>query len=382
MGSVPEFKFDIKLLEGSLICFIGGALCSGGGIGGGAFYLCTFILLLGMDTHTAVPLSKVTIFGIALGGLFVIVPQKHPLNKLRTLVDYNAVMILQPMVLLGTVVGVFMNVIFPNWLITIGLAILFCVTSYRTLSKGFKLRKKDKMAQKLAAEEEARKAQEALDASNLTESDGVSGIELNDTKRPANGNGDDDGVALIDDANEVPIVTDEHNAKKKETRESVIKALSMIVVMIGMFVFLYLKGSTSGKSAAGIECGSPVYWGLVAAVFPYMICVTLFVLWFLKRHKRRIVLEGDLTLSKKQMLQIVFGGFFAGLLSSFLGVGGGVVVGPLLLELGLLPQVATATSSFMIVNMAMLIVVSCCCFSEQTFILNYSSFHFLNLLTF
>lgn len=345
--NVPDFKFDIKLLEGSLICFIGGALCSGGGIGGGAFYLLTFILLLGMDTHTAVPLSKVTIFGIALGGLFVIVPQKHPLNKLRTLIDYNAVMILQPMVLLGTVVGVFMNVIFPNWLITIGLAILFCVTSYRTLSKGFKLRKKDKAAQ----QEKARKAREEEEehAASLAESDGVSGIELNDTKK-AGGNDTEDSVALIEDANEVPIVTDEHDAKKKETRESVIKALSMLVVMIGMFVFLYLKGSTSGKSAAGIECGSPVYWGLVAAVFPYMICVTLFVLWFLKRHKRRIVLEGDLTLSNKQMVQIVFGGFFAGLLSSFLGVGGGVVVGPLLLELGLLPQVATATSSFMIVK--------------------------------
>lgn len=343
-----EFKFDVKLLEGSLICFIGGALCSGGGIGGGAFYLSTFILLLGMDTHVAVPMSKVTIFGIALGGLFVIIPQKHPLNKLRSLIDYNAVMVLQPMVLLGTVVGVFLNVVFPNWLITIGLAALFCVTSYRTLSKGVKLRKKDIQAQKQAAEAAAAKEDEL--ALNDT-SDDVTATSIELTKRADDNGGDSSSnAALIDDVtDEVPIVTDDTQMRKKEARESVVKALSMVVVMVGMFVFLYLKGSTYGKSAAGIECGSPAYWGLVVAVFPYMAVVTLFVIFFLRKHKRRIQLEGDLTLDRKQTMQIVFGGFFAGLLSSFLGVGGGVVVGPLLLELGLLPQVATATSSFMIV---------------------------------
>lgn len=338
MADSLEFKFDTKLLEGSLICFIGGALCSGGGIGGGAFYLSTFILLLGMDAHVAVPMSKVTIFGVALGGLFVIVPQKHPLSNLRSLIDYNAVMVLQPMVLLGTVVGVFLNVVFPTWLITIGLTILFAVTSYRTISKGVKLRKKDVAAQKAAAEAKAKQEEEI----HLKESEGDNGVELDSTKEKEK--------EEEEDGDEVPIVTNEFPSKKKNICEGITKALSMIVVIVGMFVFLFLKGSTSGKSAAGIECGSPVYWGLVAAVFPYMAIVTLFVVWFLRTHKRRIQLEGDLTLTNKQTMGVVFGGFFAGLLSSFLGVGGGVVVGPLLLELGLLPQVATATSSFMIVN--------------------------------
>ena len=38
---------------------------------------------------------------------------------------------------------------------------------------------------------------------------------------------------------------------------------------------------------------------------------------------------------------------FAGIIASWFGVGGGTVKGPLLMELGILPEVTTATSSTM-----------------------------------
>jgi len=49
----------MKLLYGTILVFIGGCLCAGGGIGGGGIYIPIFILLLGMSAHEAVPLSKV-----------------------------------------------------------------------------------------------------------------------------------------------------------------------------------------------------------------------------------------------------------------------------------------------------------------------------------
>ena len=94
-----EFKWDGNLIAGSLLCFVGGALCSGGGIGGGAFYLSAFMLIIGMDAHLAVPMSKVTIFGVAIGGLFILLPQRHPKSPRRPLVDFDAALTLQPGVL-------------------------------------------------------------------------------------------------------------------------------------------------------------------------------------------------------------------------------------------------------------------------------------------
>jgi uncharacterized membrane protein YfcA len=42
--------------------------------------------------------------------------------------------------------------------------------------------------------------------------------------------------------------------------------------------------------------------------------------------------------------------FFAGILAGLLGIGGGILFGPVMLEYGVLPEVAAATSSFMIVS--------------------------------
>jgi uncharacterized membrane protein YfcA len=44
-----------------------------------------------------------------------------------------------------------------------------------------------------------------------------------------------------------------------------------------------------------------------------------------------------------------FFSFAAGLLAGMMGVGAGVVLGPLLLELGMRPETSTATTAFMIV---------------------------------
>ena len=62
MSDGLEFVWDWRLLVGSLLCFLGGALCAGGGIGGGAFYLSAFMLVCGFDAHYAVPLPKIVIF--------------------------------------------------------------------------------------------------------------------------------------------------------------------------------------------------------------------------------------------------------------------------------------------------------------------------------
>ncbi len=41
-------------------------------------------------------------------------------------------------------------------------------------------------------------------------------------------------------------------------------------------------------------------------------------------------------------------GFVSGILAGLLGIGGGLIIGPLLLELGLHPIVSTATSNFLV----------------------------------
>lgn len=347
MTVISPFMWDWKLITGTSLCFIGGAISAGGGIGGGAFYLSAFILILGMDAHTAVPLSKVTILGLAVGGLIVLMPQRHPRVRARPLIDYDAALILQPTVLLGSVAGVFANVLSPTWLIVVALTAVFGLTSFRAIRKGIQMRRKELAAEK-ATKAESAEDHGAIPMVTVAESAPVAAaaaaVAVVVATRPPESPARDDGS--IPDLPEIPSCRKKHGA-------AIAKFGVMTAVMVGVFAFLFVKGGSSGSSLAGIECGSAEYWGVVAAVCPFLAAITGVIIWWLRaRRIPTAVAEGDLTFSAKQTVLVTLGGVLAGLVSSALGIGGGIVVGPLLLDLGMIPQVATATSSFLIIFMA------------------------------
>ena len=58
--------------------------------------------------------------------------------------------------------------------------------------------------------------------------------------------------------------------------------------------------------------------------------------------------KNDLKWTKKNIFIVSFSGFVAGLAAGIIGVGGGLVMNPVLLRLELRPEVSTATSSFMV----------------------------------
>jgi uncharacterized membrane protein YfcA len=122
------------LLRGVANLNVSGAICAGGGIGGGGFYLPVFILILSLAPQEAVPLSKVTIFGVALGGYLVNFRKRHP-DADRPLIAYNVAQIMEPMTLCGSIIGVFFNVIMPAYVIVVFLVVLLIVASFRTFRK-------------------------------------------------------------------------------------------------------------------------------------------------------------------------------------------------------------------------------------------------------
>lgn len=61
--------------------------------------------------------------------------KRHP-QRDTPVIDYNAAIVLQPMLLLGTTLGVILNRIFPEWLILLLLTLTLILTTYKTLLKG------------------------------------------------------------------------------------------------------------------------------------------------------------------------------------------------------------------------------------------------------
>lgn len=64
------------------------------------------------------------ITGAAVSTVYYNLKLKHPTLDMPV-IDYDLALLIQPMLMLGISIGVIFNVIFPDWLVTVLLIILF-----------------------------------------------------------------------------------------------------------------------------------------------------------------------------------------------------------------------------------------------------------------
>lgn len=114
----------------------------GGGIGGGGVLVPLYILVMGFHPRAAIPLANVTIFGGSIANCILNLPKRHPVAD-RPLIDFDLVMVMEPLTIAGAVVGAVINKLAPEWLITFCLVVTLAYTSRTTWLKGFKQYAKD-----------------------------------------------------------------------------------------------------------------------------------------------------------------------------------------------------------------------------------------------
>ena len=116
-----------------------------------------------------------------------------------------------------------------------------------------------------------------------------------------------------------------------------------------------MLGSSSTKSIIGIESCSSSYWVIYASFIVICILATILAIWMALREQRLKIQYGninivksDLIFNKKSITALVCLGFFGGLISGALGLGGGVIFNPVLLTLGLPPLVSSASGLYLV----------------------------------
>ncbi len=124
----------MKEAIGAILIFIGSALSNAGGIGGGGLLVPILILFLNFNTKEAIPISKLMIFTGALTAFIMGIRNKNPYRN-ATAIDYNIAIVVIPLVLFGTMIGVTLNKVFPPILILVCLTVILIVNSYKTFRK-------------------------------------------------------------------------------------------------------------------------------------------------------------------------------------------------------------------------------------------------------
>lgn len=295
----------------------------------------------------------------------------------RPLIDYDMALFLAPMEMAGAVLGVIIQKVLPNWLFLSLAGIVLGITSYKTYQKFFSAYKKDKEIR------EKKRLAEMSPSSNV-------GKANEDAKSDNNGNQGDDAIDMekggdetqninllksglidekekeVEDESEALVVTIEQEDEEKlklrrklleeDSRQYPMEKLAYLVILwIGLAFIIFMKGGKGVKSIVGITCKSPWYGILIAIQFLWTFgFAILFGVKLLKRHEGKVSCDypfhaNDVLWDAQKLRYYSFFTFIAGIIAGLIGVGGGMVLGPLMIILGIHPRVSSATTATMVV---------------------------------
>jgi len=285
-----------------------------------------YVMVLRFSPKFAIPLSNITIFGGAITNTILNIPKRHP-HADRPLVDWDLIMIMEPLTIAGAIAGSFINKVLPDWSLAVCLILLLSATSYKTITKGIRTYKKEtKALAALAGIEGFEGLLQKVQTGEIQAEEGVI-VERNELLQ-----------RLYDEERTVPTQN--------------------VCLLTCMFLFIVitnlLKGGGAFHSPLGIECGTLSFWGMTLCILLVVITVSVYarkqlIARYLKKKELGYkYVDGDIQWNEiatiKYPCLCLFAGFFAGMF----GVGGGIVKGPLMLEMGVAPAVASATSAVMI----------------------------------
>jgi uncharacterized membrane protein YfcA len=346
----PLFEdFNLRDISATVIIFISGCFAAGAGVGGGGIFVPILILITYFDPKDAIPLSNTLIGAAAIANWIQMGRKRHPKAN-RPLIDYHLALIIQPLALGGTLIGFLLNKLFPNWLLLLLLVITLGATTIRTFSKGITLWKKER------EESERQKVVVINSSSEVTKE-----FQENEKTKPLS-----DNVITYDEGNS----SEDLEVEKEDTFTVIHVELEKILererrtpwrIVFILFGILFLVlvqslivGSKNVPSIVGIRRCSSIYWLGFAISVPIFFLLAVFISRYLIRNSQEKIQlgysfqEGDIiwTCNKTTLVGAI--SFLAGILAALLGIGGGLIISPILLEMGALPDVTAATSSFMI----------------------------------
>ncbi|KAL6507863.1 hypothetical protein OROGR_024058 [Orobanche gracilis] len=321
----PELRFSWRLVLSTVIGFLGSACGTVGGVGGGCIFVPMLTLIVGFDTKSAAAISKCMIMGASASSVWYNLRVPHPCRD-KPILDYDLALLFQPMLMLGITLGVSLSVVFPYWLITVLIIILFLGTSSRSFTKAIEMWKEETMLNKA----------------------------MEDKKIFVNSRGE----LLIDVEYELLVPREEKTPLQILRGNLNIKR--MLVLLLVWICFLILQVIKNDTVACSI-----LYWVLTLLQLPVALvvfgyeCVKLY-----KENKKRrmagnleLICEAAIEWTSTNLAFCALCGILGGTVGGLLGSGGGFILGPLLLEFGVIPQVASATATFVMMFSSSLSVV-------------------------
>ncbi|KAK4492063.1 hypothetical protein RD792_002857 [Penstemon davidsonii] len=295
---------NLKILLAGILTFTAAAISSAGGTGGGGLFIPILTIVAGVDLKTASSFSAFMVTAGSIANVFRYMFAKHKL------IDYDITLLSEPCMLLGVSIGVICNRVLPEWLITTFFAVFLGFSSFKTCNSGVSCWKKE-------------------------------------TQRKGSLRGSDGEPLLLSSEIEEEVVEEDKIPWVK---------VGMLVVIWFAFTLVYLfRGNKYGQGIIHIKACGKLYWIISSVQIPLTIIFTAWILCTKKKlnkdassHQQLEINEVESRNRSSDNFIFPFMALLTGILGGLFGVGGGMLISPLLLQMGIEPEVTAATCSFMV----------------------------------
>jgi uncharacterized membrane protein YfcA len=321
----PLFPLSNNDYIGFGCAIVGLVIAAGGGIGGGGLLVPIYVLVMGFSPKHAIPLSNITVFGGALANTILNVSKRHPLAD-RPLVDWDLILVMEPLTIAGALIGAFLNKVLPERLLVVMLVLLLSFTAYGSLKKAMKMYKIEtiklrEQGYRPDGTKESELTRMAVEDEEVSEGDQpddelLKNMELQEGEQPGDGEADIKTV-------EGKIAQELAEVLEEERRAPTANIMILVTMFVVVLTANILKGGGAFPSPLGIECGSKAFWIANELMLAWILTISFFVRAYLVRRyetKERVgyqYVEGDIKWDSRATIVYpcicAFAGFFAGM---------------------------------------------------------------------
>ena len=325
-GFFPIYRLEFLEI---VILMTSSSLATSCGIGGGTVYSSMILGVEEFEPSEAFPIAN---FLILLCGLitftsFALDKYEHPKN---IFVHYDIVVVFGPAMLLGAKFGTILNRILSSTILLIFLLCLLIYTTSKTYKNILKAKKREQLL--LNKKNEGNDLNQPLLENNQNNEQRNENLQLNSEERERL-----EFIKEEEDPLNWPSIT-------------FILFMELLVIIDQL-----IEGSNKVPSFIGIQRCSFWYWtSFVVYVLITLIFVKLAIGYILKKVRRKKELLPEYNSEVMENVEnhiayIVSVGIFAGIVSSTLGIGGGMITNPVFSGLGMEPKQSSSTSNFLII---------------------------------
>lgn len=332
---------------------ISSALATACGIGGGAVYSSFLLGVQDFEPSEAFPISICIIMfcGVITFINRIIDKYEHPKTNF---VNYELSILFGPAMILGVKFGTICNMILNKMILTFLLAAILVNSIFKNLKNIHKTKEKEeKYDQELLMAENNGGLEEALipKSQRKTFNEIISNTERGQI-----------------------LTSDEKSLLKQDEMPLRPGRLAFILVLqILLLGDQLLEGNLNLSSWIGVVRCSSTYWFIFGGYIVVSIIMLLIGYKMAKTHfnlRRKLPVKYSglkLDYLNDHIYSIIFNAFLTGLMSPTVGIGGGMILNPILANLGLEPKEASSTSNFLIISNSIASTILFLCSGQLNF---------------